>query len=161
MDDLLSSEEHKLIEDAVSEAEGRTSGEIVPYIVGRSSIYRETGWKAAVQFGFVASAIIFGMSMFYEGWSFSWLFSFTGSATLIVASAAIGAALTNWIPWFEKHFVSEKCYVSGKSIKGRLRAFVEEEIIFYPRPDGYSFFTYHFSNIASKYLRIQELTRES
>jgi putative membrane protein len=127
MDELLSSADHTLIEAAVAEAESRTSGEIVPYIVGRSAPYREIVWKAAVQFGIVATLIIFGMSMFYEGWSLSWLFSAPGSATLIVSSALIGAAMARWIPGLERHFVSENARADAVRQRG-LQAFVEEEI---------------------------------
>ncbi|TDI69443.1 MAG: hypothetical protein E2O84_02610 [Bacteroidetes bacterium] len=127
MDDLLSKEEHRIIEEAVAEAESRTSGEIVPYIVGRSSRYRESGWKAAVQFGFIASAIIFGMSIFYEGWSFAWLFSFTGSSTLILSSALIGYTLARWVPAIEKHFISGSAMSEAVRLRA-LQAFVEEEI---------------------------------
>src|SRR3954467_14721796 len=35
------------IQDAVREAEGRTSGEIVPYVVERSDEYPTTAWKGA------------------------------------------------------------------------------------------------------------------
>jgi putative membrane protein len=127
MKDLLTPEEHRLIEGAVSEAESRTSGEIVPYIVGRSSSYRETMWKAAVQFGFIASIIIFLMSMFYEGWSLTWLFTFTGSATLIIASSVIGAMLVSWVPAIEKLFLSENS--KNEAVQQRaMQAFVEEEV---------------------------------
>jgi putative membrane protein len=44
---FFSPEDVKEIERAVKEAEGTTSGEIVPYVVGRSDPYHEAFWRGA------------------------------------------------------------------------------------------------------------------
>jgi putative membrane protein len=45
---LFTETERRAIADAAANAEGSTSGEIVPYVVGACDDYPETGWKAAV-----------------------------------------------------------------------------------------------------------------
>ena len=44
----FSEAERRAIEAAAGDAEGRTSGEIVPYVVGACDDYHEAIWKAAV-----------------------------------------------------------------------------------------------------------------
>ena len=118
MDKLFTEADHKIVEEAVVAAEKKTAGEIVPYIIKRSGQYRETAWKAAVQFGLVAVVLIFSMSMFYAGWSFGWLFTFTGGATVILA---------RYVPILERLFVSDAAM--NEAVQNRsARAFLEEEV---------------------------------
>lgn len=127
MDKLFTEADHKIVEEAVVAAEKKTAGEIVPYIIKRSGQYRETAWKAAVQFGLVAVVLIFSMSMFYAGWSFGWLFTFTGGATVILASGITGAVLARYVPILERLFVSDAAM--NEAVQNRsARAFLEEEV---------------------------------
>jgi len=127
VDKIFTSKDKESVEAAVAAAEKKTAGEIVPYIIKRSSRYRETTWKGAVHFSLVAVAMIFGMSMFYAGWSFGWLFTFTGGATVILASGVIGAALVRYVPKLERLLISEEAI--SEAVRNRAaRAFLEEEV---------------------------------
>jgi len=127
MDKIFSETDHKIVEEAVAAAEKKTAGEIVPYVIKRSGPYRETVWKAAVHFGLVAIILIFGMSMFYAGWSFGWLFTFTGGATVILVSGFIGSLLVRFVPALERLFISDEAI--NDTVRSRaVRAFVEEEV---------------------------------
>src|SRR5512134_597761 len=54
---FFSQEDLRRIEEAVREAEGRTSGEIVPYAVERSDTYASATWRAAT-LGAFAGALL-------------------------------------------------------------------------------------------------------
>lgn len=53
IDDLFSDADRRAIADAARMAEGATSGEIVPYVVGQCDDYPLAGWKAAVLGGLI------------------------------------------------------------------------------------------------------------
>ena len=127
MKDLIPQDERDRIEQAVAQVELRTSGEIVPYIVGRSDRYRETGWKASVIFGATSVLLIYIMYLFYHGWSYAWLFTLGGSTSLILASSALGWVLATFIPGFERLLVSDRAR-SAAVHRRAMQAFVEEEV---------------------------------
>ena len=56
------------ISAAVKEAETRTSGEIVPYVVEQSDSYDEAMWKAGFMFGFVVIAALVSVHSFTTVW---------------------------------------------------------------------------------------------
>lgn len=127
MKELLTKADQALIEDAVALAEKKTAGEIVPYLVKKAGRYRETTWKAASLFGIVASVLIFVLSMFYEGWSLGWLFTFTGGATIMLGSGLIGGLMARYLPALERLLVTDHSMTEAVRNRAAL-AFVEEEV---------------------------------
>ena len=75
MRQVLSQDEQSRIKRAVENAEGVTSGEIVPYVVGQSDRYPETTWKGAVIGAVIFAGIAISLSAIYSGWGLSWRFS--------------------------------------------------------------------------------------
>ena len=72
---LFTEADRRAIADAARSAEGSTSGEIVPYVVGACDEYRETGWKAAVLGALIGGAggvVLHYLGGFWGGspWSF-------------------------------------------------------------------------------------------
>jgi putative membrane protein len=64
----LSRSDFTKIEDAVREAEKKTSGEIVPYIVARSDDYDEAEWRGGFLLGAVTLVALDLMYEFATGW---------------------------------------------------------------------------------------------
>jgi putative membrane protein len=65
---LFSEDDLSQISAAVKEAEARTSGEIVPYVVEQSDSYDEATWKAGFMLGFVTIAALVSVHNFTTVW---------------------------------------------------------------------------------------------
>jgi putative membrane protein len=65
---LFSEADFSQISAAVKEAETRTSGEIVPYVVEQSDGYDEATWKAGFMFGFVVVTALVSIESFTTVW---------------------------------------------------------------------------------------------
>jgi len=96
----LTSEQHRLVSDAVAEAERHTSGEIVTVLAERSDGYTDVAlvWAAGVSFTLM-SAFAFVPQPFLDlwdrlsgGWRHEWT---TGElASMVIALGLVGFALT-------------------------------------------------------------------
>lgn len=115
------------IKEAVSEAEGITSGEIVPYFVPRSGRYEVAQWRGAVGLAVVALAGLGLLFRFYEGWGWAWLFTGWGTALVALAAGVLGAALTAFVPPLKRLLAGS--HLLARTVHDRaLRAFVEEAV---------------------------------
>lgn len=85
------------IKAAVAAAEAGTSGEIVPYVVGRSDDYPEASWKAAAFGAFAGALLAAGIHEIGHFWGYSlgWIAlpSFAGAACGVLAALAPGVRL--------------------------------------------------------------------
>ena len=127
MNKILSAEELESIKRAVSRAEQRTSGEIVPYFVDRSDRYDITVWRGASLMAMIAIGIAAIFSVVYQGWGLAWLYTGQGIAILTIVSGFIGALMGAYVPPLKR-------LLAGRDLIERMvhhratRAFVEEEV---------------------------------
>lgn len=127
MKTLFTEAEHQRLQEAVAAAEGRTSGEIVPYIVPASSRYRHVVWKGA-SFGAVVSlALVMLFFQFYQGWGFAWLHTEWGAALVALVAGSIGAVVTAYMPAVRRLLVGEGAMIDATHRRA-MQAFVEEEV---------------------------------
>ncbi len=127
MKDLFTQEELDQIKQAVSGAEERTSGEIVPYFVERSDRYDVTLWRGASILAILSICIAGIVYQFYEGWGFAWLYSGLGMASSILVAGVIGALLGGYVPGI-KRFLAGEALLARTVHHRAMRAFVEEEV---------------------------------
>ena len=123
----LSQADQDRVRQAIAAAETRTSGEIVPFIVPRSSRYREVVWQAAVMMAVLVAAIAFGLMRFYEGWGFGWLFDGFGMALTLFVAGILGALLGAYVPAIKRWLAGENRMARRVHARA-MRAFVEEEV---------------------------------
>ncbi len=127
MKDFFSKAELESIKKAVSEAEQRTSGEIVPYFIKQSDSYDVAVWRGASMMAIIATGAAGLTAQLYDGWGLGWLYSGQGMAFLILAAGAVGALIGAFAP-------PVKRYLAGNDLLARTvhhratRAFVEEEV---------------------------------
>lgn len=127
MKDLFTQTELDKIKKAVSEAEERTSGEIVPFIVQRSDRYDVTLWRGAVLLAILSMCVAGLVRVFYDGWGYNWLYSAQGMAFLVVCAGVLGGILGGYVPYFKRLLAGEG--LLARTVHNRaMRAFVEEEV---------------------------------
>jgi putative membrane protein len=121
---LFTEAHRRAISRAAANAEGSTSGEIVPYVVGACDDYREVGWKAAVIGGLIGGGG--GLTMHYLGgiWGGSLWFWFILPT---VALAFVGVLAGRFSDWFRRLLIGGGVL----DLRARQRAetaFLEEEV---------------------------------
>lgn len=94
MDPLFSDDERERIRQAVAEAETRTSGEIVPFIVRQSGDYDVATWRAASLSALLAGALALAVAWAYDGWGLGWLYSAWALALVMSGGGVLGALAT-------------------------------------------------------------------
>jgi putative membrane protein len=110
------------IEVAVKAAETRTSGEIVPYVVGRSDDYPEATWKAAALgalLGGLLAALAHEVGHFW-GYSLAWI-------ALPPFAGAAGGILAALVPALRRRLVSSAQLADQVERRART-AFLEQEV---------------------------------
>ena len=121
---LFTDADLEAIRRATAAAEGRTSGEIVTYVVGRVDDHDEARWKGAT-LGALGLALAAGVA--------HWLGGLWGGAGVLwialpsLAGAAAGYLVTALVPALERRLISDE------DIERRVRvraaaAFLEEEV---------------------------------
>jgi putative membrane protein len=117
------SEKERLVA-ALREAERKTSGEIVPYIVGRSDAYPEAPWRAGV----LGGALVLFFFSFLDITSMAWMpITIANIGLFTVAGFMFGAGIVFLLPSLRLVFVPQR------SLELRVRAraqtaFVAEKI---------------------------------
>ncbi len=127
MKDLFTASELEQVKQAVADAERRTSGEIVPFIVGRSDRYDISLWRGASMFAMIAICLSAATHQFYDGWGFAWLYSGEGMAFTILIAGGLGALIGAYVP-FMKRFLAGSGLLVRTVHHRAMRAFVEEEV---------------------------------
>lgn len=121
---LFSEADRSRIADAVREAEGKTSGEIVPYVVEASDLYEEAEWKGAALLG-TAALLTFA---FLHRLTSLWLpIDIAVSAGLTIVAAGLGALLVRHVS-FLKRFLAGRRLIERRVHHRALEAFVTEEV---------------------------------
>ena len=121
---LFTEADRRAIAEAARNAEGSTSGEIVPYVVGVCDDYPEAGWKAAALGGLTGMAG--GMVVHYLGgfWGGSlWLWV----VLPLLVGTGIGALLARWSQSVRRWVIGEVA-LEHRSRQRAGRCFLEEEI---------------------------------
>ena len=91
---LFSDDERDRIRQAVAEAETRTAGEIVPYVVRQSGSYDVATWRAASAVAVLAGIVALATAWLYDGWGWGWLYSAWALALVMTGGGVLGAVLT-------------------------------------------------------------------
>lgn len=122
--DFFSAADLEAVRRETGKAEARTSGEIVPVVVGACDNYEEVAWKAAA-FGALAAALVAGiihaMGGFWLGMGWLWI---TGPTAV---GAAVGYLLTRLWPQFRRAMVSPETLDLRVGRRAR-QAFLDEEV---------------------------------
>lgn len=127
MIDLFTESEKERIEQAVFDAESRTSAEIVPCVTDVAGSHEVAVWRGAVLTAVVALALALVVIRFYVGWGLAWLHSPTGIVLLVLGAGMLGAIATAAIPPL-KRFLAGSTYLSVRVHQRAMQAFVEEEV---------------------------------
>jgi putative membrane protein len=123
----LTSVDRDRIADAVSRAEDRTAGEIVPVVVPQSGAYEVSLWKAASLCALLTLATVLLLLQWYDGWGLGWLYTSWTVATLVLGAGTFGALLGAYVPVVQRLLAGEAA--CARNVHQRaLQAFVEEEV---------------------------------
>lgn len=121
---LFSEQDKKRIADAVRQAEQRTSGEIVPFVVGRSDSYSEAWLRAGLLFALLVIFILAVLDMGTDLWL---PFGYAESGVFVILAFGLGALLAAQIPAFKRMFIPDGMLQQRVDERAAL-AFVDEEV---------------------------------
>jgi putative membrane protein len=108
---------------AIHEAESRTSGEIVPYVVDKSDAYEDAVWRAALLFALVTLSGFVMARQFTE----AWLPDLKVVALAVISAAGLGLLLVNYVPALKRVFTSGNM-LDLRVYQRAAEVFIEEEI---------------------------------
>lgn len=127
MKKLLATLDEARIRDAVANAEMRTAGEIVPYVVARSDDHDVAIWRGASALAVLGLAAVLLFVQFYEGWGFGWVYTSWGAVLIALVSGTLGAFATATFPPLRRWMAGTERL--DRVVHHRaMRAFVEEEV---------------------------------
>lgn len=127
MDQLFTEAELAQIREAVGKAEGRTSGEIVPYIMPESDRYSVAVWRGGVLAALAGLALALLIFQFYTGWGLGWLYTGWGTALAALTTGILGALLAAYVKPLKRTLAGEALLTRATHHRA-MRAFVEEEV---------------------------------
>jgi putative membrane protein len=123
-DQLFSQEDKKRIADAVKEAESRTSGEIVPYVVGRSDSYPEAWLRGATLAAFI---VLFVLTIINLGTDWWLPLTLAEACAVTVIAFGLGGLLTAYVPVLKRAFIPDTMEQQRVDERAAM-AFLEEEV---------------------------------
>ncbi len=121
---FFSQADQERIAEAVREAERRTAGEIVPYVVGRSDGYEAAMWRGGLFFGLLALAVFVGVRRFTAVWLP--LDAVTMAETTCAAGCG-GMLLVRLVPALKRLFAGDALMTRRVSQRAA-EAFLSEEV---------------------------------
>ena len=124
---IFSDEDLKQVEGAVQEAERRTSGEIVPFVVERSGVYPAAYWRVGALGATAGLLAVLVLSVTYAGWGLGWLFTVAGTGIVAAVAALLGVMIVRLLPTVERFFAGADSMASAVRDRA-VRAFVDEEV---------------------------------
>jgi putative membrane protein len=121
---LFSESDLARIKMAVENAEGKTSGEVVPYVVEMSDAYEVAEWRA----GMLCSVLALGIFAAVRRWTEVWLpLDFVEMAVTAMLASAAGVLLTHFVPSLQRLFAGT--HLMEIRIQQRAaQAFIAEEV---------------------------------
>lgn len=111
------------IESAVKDAESRTSGEIVPYVVEQSDVYEEAEWRAAALLGAISLTAFAAVHRFTSQWL---PLDFAETALVTIIAAGAGAMLVRFVPPIKRLFAGK--HMDRRVHQRAAEAFISEEV---------------------------------
>lgn len=123
-ENFFSEQDKQQIAQAVMEAEKRTSGEIVPYVVGRSDGYPEAWLRAGSLLAFFVLFLIALMDMGTDWWL---PFGHTETGMIVIVAFAVGGLLTTFVPAVKRLVLPAATMQQRIEDRAEL-AFLEEEV---------------------------------
>lgn len=127
MKTLLSQVDEERVRKAVAEAEERTAGEIVPYIVPESARYEVAIWRGASFLAVLSLAAVLLVFQFYGGWGLAWLYSGWSVALVALIGGTLGALLAAYVRPL-KRLLAGADRLDHTVHQRAMQAFVEEEV---------------------------------
>ncbi|NBC85211.1 MAG: hypothetical protein GVY25_03370 [Bacteroidetes bacterium] len=127
MKTLIENLDREKIAAAVSDAENRTAGEIVPYVVPRSDRYEIAVWRGASAVALLSVTVVLLIVQFYQGWGLGWLFTPWAVAMVALLGGVVGAILGAYVPPIQRALAGSD--VLDLTVhRAAMQAFVEEEV---------------------------------
>lgn len=125
---VLTDADQALIREAVRQAEQKTSGEIVPYIVQQSDDYDVAAWRGAA-IGVVKGSLLCWLLFWIWGdaWALEWLHTDWGIPSVMLIFGVLGFLLTEYIPFF-KRLLTGYWQLNKRVHQRALEAFLSEEV---------------------------------
>ncbi len=121
---LFSEQDRAAIAQAIAQAEGRTAGEIVPYVVEQSDDYEIALWRGGM---FVLLLMITAL-LLVRLYSSHWLnLPFLATAILVLAAQGTGMLATHFLPPVRRFFAGASLIEQRVSQRAAV-AFLQEEI---------------------------------
>ena len=127
MKKLLATLDEDRIREAVADAETRTAGEIVPYVVPRSDNYDVAIWRGASALAVVGLGAVLLFVQFYQGWGFGWVYTSWGAVLIALLGGTLGAGLTAAIRPLRR-WLAGTDRLDQTVHQRAMTAFVEEEV---------------------------------
>ncbi len=127
MKPVLTDAELDRIREAVSDAERRTSGEIVPYVVGRSGGYEVAVWRGAAFGALLVMAVALVALGLYSGWGLGWAYTAWGMAVVAALGGTAGALLAAFVAPVKRGLAGRPRLARRVHRRASL-AFLEEEV---------------------------------
>lgn len=127
MKQLFTEADQTRIREAVQRAEGRTSGEIVPYLITQSSDYEVAVWRGASFAAVVSLLVVLLVAQWYEGWGLGWLFMSWGAALVALLAGTAGALVVRYVHPLLRLFAGTR-RLDEAVHRRAMQAFVEEEV---------------------------------
>lgn len=127
MKDIFSERDRERIREAVSRAEERTSGEIVPVVVPMSDPYEVAMWKGGALLASLALGAAMLVFHFYQGWGFEWLHTGWGIAFVTLAAGIAGGLVGAGVPPV-KRLLAGADDMTRAVHRRAMKAFVDEEV---------------------------------
>ena len=123
---LFTDAERDRIRAAVSEAETRTAGEIVPYVVRRSGDYEVAVWRGASAGALLVGMLTLSVAWGYDGWGWGWLYSAWALALAMTMGGVAGALVSLAEP--VRRALAGAALLDEQVHRRAALAFVEEEV---------------------------------
>ncbi len=121
---FFSQEDLNRIQTAVQTAEGKTSGEIVPYVVDRSDAYEDADWRGAS----LLAVVVFSVLTVLRQYTHLWLpLDVTGIGLATLAAFAIGFLAVKFVRPLKVLFAG-KHLIDHRVAERAAQAFISEEV---------------------------------
>lgn len=121
---LFSESDRERIRSAVADAERRTSGEIVPFVVEQSDGYEAAEWRGGALLGTATAAVFAALHELTDLWL---PLDFAGMTLVTIGAFALGMIAVRFIP-FLKRFLAGGGALERQVSRRAAEAFIAEEV---------------------------------
>jgi putative membrane protein len=139
----ISEKDLERIKEAVRQAEGSTSGEIVPYLVKKSDDYEEIRFKSAILF---ILAPLFILAILSYAWILPFHITILEMVLTILGMGVIGYFLPEVLPAFKRLLISDR-RLQDTVERRALTAFLEQEVFSTENRTGILIFISRFEHM--------------